>query len=94
MKKNKNKCILELASSEEDIAVLNTKLVDFMLPPKKVDPIAVDNMTANILLLCRNSAGTSLDIASLSLATALFIIYNKSSPICMREYVPITSKVN
>lgn len=93
-KKSKNKCILELASSEEDIAILNTKLIDFITSQKKIDQVAVENMVAHILILCRNSPNVSLETASVSLATSLYMIYNKSSSVCLRDHTPIPSSNN
>ena len=95
MTEGRDKCILELASTEEDVAVLNTKLVDFIVASEDFDICVVENMVANLLLICRNSSGSSLKTASISLATALFMIYNKSSSVCLvGNTKPVVGNIN
>jgi len=94
MSELKNKCILELASSEEDVTILNTKLVDFMVKSEKFDPAVVEKLVAKVLIVCRE-ASRDIEVVSVSLATALFMIYNQSSPVCLVDTVePVVKKVN
>jgi len=82
--KKRNRYILEHASTEEDVTVLNTTLIDFIVNDKGTDPRIVERLAAQILLLCR-SYDSSIELVSVALATALFMIYNQSSPVCMVE---------
>jgi len=95
MSDKRNKYIIEHASSEEDVAILNTKLIDFLTADQGVDQILVNILAAQILLLCRSNVDASLELVSLSLATALFMVFNQSSSVCLRENVkPFVLKVN
>lgn len=91
----RNRYILEHASTGEDVSILNRKLIDFILDDKGIEPILVEHLVARILLLCRSNVECSLELVSVSLATALFRIYDQSGPVCLRDEIkPFVKKVN
>ena len=94
MKDKRNKYLLEHASSEEDIAILNTKLIDFIIEDKGIDPRMVERLTAQVLLVCR-SFDNSLELVSNALATALYLVFTQSTSMCMVEKIePFVKKLN
>jgi len=84
----KDRCLLEMCSDEQDIRILNTKLIDFVVyPAQAANDDSFQNLLVNILLLCRSQEKMAPRAVRAALATALFMIQSKDSAVCMLEQV-------
>lgn len=89
------KQILELANTEQDIRILNKKLIEYIVVTDEETENEMKELVIHILILCRQF-GSPLDAVSSALALAIYMSHNPDSPMCLIEglKVPNIPKVH
>jgi hypothetical protein len=82
----KNKCLLEMSCDDNDITILNTPLIEFVVCSEKIN-LSFQELIVEILLLCRSKENLSPALVRSALATALFMLNSRGSAVCMLEDV-------
>jgi hypothetical protein len=87
----KNRCLLELAEDMHDMTLLNTPLVNLITCEKGITP-KVEQLIADLLLMCRSDRSIAFEQVRSALATAIFMIHSPSTAVCMVEDVVVVEK--
>jgi hypothetical protein len=87
----KNRCLLELAEDMHDMALLNTPLVNLITCEKGITP-KVEQLIADLLIMCRSDRSIAFEQVRSALATAIFMIHSPSTAVCMVEDAVVVEK--
>lgn len=75
--------LLELSNSEDDIRILNRRLIDLMIMMDPEIQPTMQTILTKILMLLHQQYSDQLDAVTTALATAIYMIHNPDSPLCM-----------